>query len=1603
MTDTLFPQRKLEPLTGITEPEGPTNSTVANVAYTDSIALNDPEGYQQRKASGTTTIQEEALIAIRDQLRAAKIPDSPYLEPENFVQLPFEQQLSLVEAEMRRVKSTNFTPRQYALIHMMKQGYGERESGAFDEFYRNVSPDEIIELMNYDNRLARQAARRDIDQYNAANGWNNGAEAVMEVAIGDLTPIWPLLSRWGVVEAMEEAMGLEDVNGFWLGSGRQRIREQIVQMSPQEFEEAFRAWSEWLDFAQGDPLMGPLLSKYNVMELHEAVFTDDVIDGASAENKGDLYLGNFETLLEATFSVAVMAKAGITTMKAFTKTSEVTAHHTARAADPKVATRVEDDLDTPQLSLDFNLLPEESAASKLPRPQTLFNGQVDELPDGTKQVVIESERRAAEIVERSGRATELGLTATDKTRQVNRSIADLDINDGAHVQGRMNEIAMFDDGSGYRMRVVVGENAEGGYKNLEDAMDEVVDIDPNLESVSIMRVNGDGVLEPVFDSALDYARALTKGEIDTKTAERLLEGRADESYYLVYDREHYWNPIDKEAFGPETFTSGWMPRFMLSPNAKFGEDIYPQFLKAYMEEQSIIKDFDAMFKPFYDLTAEDKAFVQSVFEVQEQFAKNYGRQMTITEMKALFPQMTNKQLDGIVALQTGFDTMHHLFDRRLYRQGISLGWKTARPVTDSKLPIYHGKILDEDIASRTAKYYDPVSQKMIPLNRAEIEDIYRQGGGVMELDVPIEVGAKSRATHVVMKPDDYEIGELSTRILKYHPGYSPRFYDDPYYVIKRTEGAEVNGSKVKGKQGTIVEAIKTSGTAREAERFARRANFRNEQRGVEGETFEVVRANDIEQTDSTLFQKQALHREGRLFWDDRNFDRLPDVNGNRAALENPVQSLERWVGQAARQLSHEDLIRTIRQAWKNDYGNIIEGADVLLDRLELGELSKRLRAARRNAVSKAERAKIQQAKELIDYMRMVDGTQSGIVPILREAALSLATTVESWTKLSKFGRAADTATFGLLNKGAKSLEKVGGTIDPFRTMRSVAFNVFLVFRPVRQALLQSAQIGYLSGIAPGYVGSGKIFTDAFALRRGLIALRKSGYDDGFSSKEMAKLMGITHSEYRTLIREFDRSGLLELVDVHSFAGGSARFRKKYPGRTGAIGYRSKQFATGVRDWFQKWGFDFGERNNLTFTYQLALRRHMKGNGIKSINDLTRSDWDKIKVDASNLALGMVKPNNFAYQQGGFGVMTQFMSFGHKAMLGLLAQNPAINFNAAVRIWAGSLLLYGANMFGARDAVEQALKDQGIPNYQVTEGISTVDILSAGLVDTIFNAMGDTLFEDWKDVDFGFLAPGLDFPRFFDMTLQNIVEQPAKGALGPFGNIASDVLTAYEFAHTLAVEDDEIALEDKFMGVAALMGSATFPALNDLTRAYLGYQMGLWYNKSNEPMPLRATFNGLIARGLFGARTKEELSWYRNQSNWWEQQEAYQDTVRTMNDYLNQTITLFYGGKTRPEDIKRAALLTHALTEDLPEDVKIQFRKDVFNGLQQNDFNQPSLFKVIIENALANPRMDPTQVTASWRHMEIPEDHKRRLEQMAQDAYSNKAELIRNIEEQERDD
>jgi hypothetical protein len=613
---------------------------------------------------------------------------------------------------------------------------------------------------------------------------------------------------------------------------------------------------------------------------------------------------------------------------------------------------------------------------------------------------------------------------------------------------------------------------------------------------------------------------------------------------------------------------------------------------------------------------------------------------------------------------------------------------------------------------------------------------------------------------------------------------------------------------------------------------------------------------------------------------------------------------------ATRQTTHEDLMKTMKGAFEKEFEDILPDAFATQS---IGQTIKDLKSLRKNAAEEAFKQRVDQAIEFAEYIRLQQGTDEVIVPFLREQAIRVA----SWISRMS-GRAPSLTIQNAGFKFSRVLENTFQNMDPFRTMRSAAFNLWMVLRPGRQILLQGAQISFLTALDPLYVASGRVFKDGILLRRGLMKLTKSNYDDGFNSKMAAKMMGLTQNQYKRLIQEVDRSGIIDTVDVHAFAGGAHRPKKSYDQ---PVLYTGKYLGK-ARQAMQTYGFDLGEQVNLANTFMVSLRRYMRENGVSDLMKLERSQWDEVAEDAMQLALGMTKPNKMWYQSGMVGTMTQFLTFSHRATLAMFGQNPALRPMDGFKIAMSGYLLFGSNMFGAGDWARSKLSAMGLDRFadKYIEGWggTLVDLMAYGLIQNSFNAIMQATMDEFKDLDLGFLAPGVNIIQLYEELLKGVAEAPWGTALGPFGNVARGFVEGIDFLARIR-QGSELSNADKAMRSADYLMRGIAPQYNDAMTSYMYYKTGTWANRSGRVLP--AEFEGnwlnMMARASIGARSIEEMRFYYANNEIWENEENFRSVIKGNRDFLVKNLNLYYNGELNKDFLLNQLDMLVAWSEDWP--------------------------------------------------------------------------------------
>ena len=1524
------------------------SNTEMNKAQEDAIIAQSPDILEEQfmaAQAGVGTVNDELIQFLIDTHNDDSDMAATFVA--GMRDLPPEQQTLAIEKEMLRRKTTDLPVRTMLLIQASRRGSGQLSSQTVTERHRELLPQEIQALQQ--QFVGTQNAQVNVALNELVAGIDIGTipEGVGKAAIADFTPILPLLARVGVNNILLDTAGI-DVPWYqaWLpGEQRQVLREGLSKLSPQEWIDFIGETQEAIQ-AMLKGKKGKVQNEYLVLEAIMETFTPEIIDEANPQNTVDRWMGNFDAAIELVYGVSVLAKIGTRSVRMIHRTNDANkSRGAAKTAGNHEAVNAHDQAMI-EVAERYDVSPAEAAANQYPKPPTMIDNR-EVLTDTTVKVLEDSNKIESRILAAANEGVGHTLRIEDKANAIRQDQKFLEEATGFRSHPKMSVLEELEDGAGITVHTVLG-GPNGGYKDLRAMLTELAEYDPNLATVRVMRRNKAGELEDMMFTPDEFAKTVVTGEIPLRhqksggPADALHQVDGDE-YFIQIKQDRFWHPTDKIGFNTESISSTIGPvtnDVVLPPNRIFGGDIYDAVARADLTDSYIRSNFNQLYAPYTKLSSDSKINISHVMESGEDFARSEGRAMTLSEIIDRFPNLTTPELDGIVALRRGLDVQWSLFNRRLYRELSSRGMITVRP-QKGKGARYHGKrVLREEVNRKGTGALDPITGKIEHMDPNAVDDLYNGGGGFLRSDIEVDVAAGGKADLVIVRAGDYDFGKLSRQPLDYHAGYYPRFYKDPYHIVKVSPTRKINGRTERLREPTE-EAVATASHSAKAER---QAAYMTEN-SKHGNTYKPVRVAQLDRTLGSLYQQQALQREGRLFWDVRNHQRLRDASGNLSELQDPIQALERNMRIATRQITHEEIIGSMKNGFAAEFPHLVKKSDIA--NRSARDIVTDLRSKKNNAVTTLEKAQYRKAIRLAKYIRRMEGTDEVIVPAMRGL-------LNDWA--AGIGRVIDSTRYGQNFTDSKpflrNIENWTARMSPFTFLRSQAFRAYMVLRPGRQAALQSTQITFLTGIDPVYISTGTVFRDMLYLRRGFNKIRNLGVTDAMSDAKAAKAMGISKAEYHVLTREFEKSGLMDSVNDHAFKGATGS-RSRVPTNAKALpGFRRRKQQ--VVDSLEEYGFDWGEQNNLTGTYMVSTRKYMRNNKVTKMTDISKKGWEAIKIDTSNMALAMIKANSMPYQSGIWGVATQFLSFSHKAMLGYAGQAAGLR-GRHLALVAGSWGYWGANLFGAEEFVRTQLEKLGAEEWmerEVPGGGTILDILVQGMVETVVDGVANVMSDDQEliHLEGESFAPGINAIRIYESLIETTINDPAKGFAGPSGSLIGAWRDTYENLRLL-VPQDHLHPVDKFTIVANEFLKGYYPQYNDLNMAWVGHRMGQWYTRSGEPTAIATTWESLVARALFGGRTEEELHLYDLNNRIFEDKQNYKDIVRTNQRFLTKMYGLYWNGEVNQEQFSKAMLSLAYMSEAFGEEGQ-KHQLIIDSVMAPGENGEPSVSKLIADHIVS---------------------------------------------------
>ncbi len=1570
-----------EQLPALTEPTPApprSNSIALDQAASEQLMQGEGTPMEQRIQNNTyaegafdstaPTVGDEFIQFYKDQYEAAMFEEDGALA---FLQHPDTSPEKKVEAMQRMLKQINLhkaTQRQVILYGLMLNGGQANAAASIDPTEQSFTVPQIIGIREDFIKQQNKASIKLATDYVASLSFDFNAKAVASIAVQELLPIYNVGSKHFLNQEIMSAIGIPDSEqpGFWLGEQERHIADTLISMSPLEREEAIGAIVSRVAALQTDPLWGPILTDMNTLERFETLMDPKILNGHETTSELNRWLRNFEAGAELLWAGFIVRNAGRVTggwTGAFrahemalqaNRIAREAGNHTmatrlGNAVRGKVAKEQGVDPDAVDMALD------------IPKPKELTDQRTINLPGELTDEVVRTTRIADRLKNNNKRQLFRVLGPEGRARTAANLEATLQLGDQAKVVPGMSVVDEMDDG--VRITSLISKTGKAPYASLEDMIPDILALDPRLEIFTIVQRGVDGLIHEIPMDAEQFARIAT-GQQSMPAGHPALP----DAFFLQWDHVRPYHPADKVAFMEQGYRSSVVPRFALTPNAKFEDDIYGSLQDAGLREARANKLTAKLLQTYDNLPLASKQAVTQAYEWSETFGKETGKQATDVDFLSEFPDLTPKERAGIISLRANYEVQYELQNHRLYQEFAALDYKTARP-RNPDWPTYHGAALPQESVRKGAKVMDPETGEIVSLDAVAIEAIYNGGGGVMKLDIALDVTGSNgsiRSTHILMDGDNYTIGRLSTHPHEYYPNYQYRFYKTPYFINKVHKNVEIDG---RIQDGGYIEAFRSAGSEQEAMGYLSRiADQVTDSEGItrwvdksdKTTVYSFTPAHNMEQSDRVLAQKQSMHREGRLFWDARSQVILPDVNNNPSPIWDFSSALEKGNRLAARQNASEDVMRALKEAFNNTYAS---GPDRLLKATDiqtkgLSAVIEDLKTQLGKTADPSDKRRIKTAIERAKYLRQTDGIESGATPWMRRGLLSIFQGADRFIN-------SPALTSTRLGKAQEWAQRA----DPIQSMKTATFGMFMVLRPPKQLFLQMSQPLYLSGIDPAYIISGKGLVDATALKFGNWRFHKADFDPGYSNKVLAKAMGLKQDEFLILLNKLDEGAHVDIINDHSFSGGSAAWRRKRLPKVGNAGslawYGIKAGTNMTLDGLKKAGFETGEALNKIATFNIAWRQVMREKGYTSLKQLTDDDWRKVHDDTENLSLAMSPANAASYQRGNWSLATQFIAFSHKSLLFFLGKNPALREGQLKKVWFYSAGLFGAGALGMREELQGWIRGMGLVEKFNTvipgeHGGTMADILIEGAIQTTANLTLKALNQ--QAVDMTNFSPIPNITQFWEMNVEQIMKDPGMALLGPFGTRLRGTMNTFDFVRSTVVSDVEEAAGESLLQIMDQAARNILPQWSDITAAKLAYESTRMYAASGEHLEISPNSFNVFLRGLIGIRTTEETTMWSLRDQLYSENETFRAGVKDMQKYLTQTITMYNQGDISEEEFKSrgrgAWRLAKYLTKN-PEQARLMMEavwsKDFFELSNPEDLPINALMGMLEEGLLTRGR------------------------------------------------
>ena len=1015
------------------------------------------------------------------------------------------------------------------------------------------------------------------------------------------------------------------------------------------------------------------------------------------------------------------------------------------------------------------------------------------------------------------------------------------------------------DGESLFGTAVYGKTEKGGFASAVEASERAIESGIPASEFQLLKRN-------LKTGELDVVPATLKEVADLETLP-LKRG----SYFIGRKFSRAFDSRDAALYGGDSVTSvGRLKNasFIADVTSKFDNWFARAALKAADNGTAIEKQLlDVAKKDISSLKRDEKS---ALFLALEKGAEGEGKIYTVSELKTIYG-MSDKAINGYYTFRKLQDLTWFQTNRRFRKELAARGMKEVTGL-DKDLGKQFGAPVSVESAARVKFVFDAKQNKVVQVTPEYIKEMYGKGNQFVAMESSIK-GLDSRTTHLLLDNSTTTLKALPENPLPYIEGYYQRSYKDYYFMDKvSTKGIMVDGefiSDAKILQSKYGSAVAAGSHKLRMEEKAAKMNA--EIPAGEGYYYHVRRASEIGDADVKELRMQNSYKNAAK---GRSATRLAgDMDHTLATIEDPMESLFRNVRSMSKYVAMDDFMSSSKQRWVNTYGTASGGKfPSSFDDVATGVLSKEDYA---------------NARAIHNQLGMMQSAASVTDIRWKDFILSSSEILE--------GGKTD-----ILATGVRKLADV----SPTAFTRSLSSTLFIALAPIRQLVIQPAQLIQLTAITPAYIASG-------AMSRELLALSLSRASWGYpelakkANQAGAKLFGVTEKEYDVIAKQYlNKSGLPYSVDSHIYIDGVVKdIHKSHLDSTASKVVDGVMAPTRTLISVSKQvGFDVGEFVNLTGSWLVARKRWMDANPEFAGKWAEKQYSDVIDADARAISYAMTQPGTFKYQQGLLSIPLQFMSVPHKAFLSMAPEwmggsKTYTQLEKNKLIFANFILMGGTGV-GIDSALDYIFKESGAE-------LSTDAMIAirGGMMDIGMNSLLRTLSDDDADPtavrfadSFAPLAdniiPGVEL-------MMNLWDGRMTAMVGPSFQAAGKFKDVYDTFHVLTAQPD-MSTTDKVIEALVSVGrlSSGFDAG---IKSMIARNAGIFVSKSGDPI-VEATYQEAMMK-MFGLSTYSEDAVWKATISSSNRRKTAQDWAKVVHSaYNNERLWKGEGSKAELKEL-----------------------------------------------------------------------------------------------------